>query len=67
MIGFLHLGGEMKQTSFFKNQKKSFGPQDLIGKRKVARPLSTRHAIHLVLKSDQVVKFGSFYKYKKIL
>lgn len=43
----------MRQTSFgfLKNYKKEFGGALLQGKRKVRRPLSTKHPIHLVLKS----------------
>ena len=44
----------MKQMSmsFLKNYKKEFGGQLLIGKRKGRRPLSTKHPIHLVLRSE---------------
>lgn len=43
----------MKQTSFnFVNDyKKEFGGSLILGKRKSRRPLSTKHPIHLVLKS----------------
>jgi len=61
------LGGIMKQTSFFKNIKKSFGPKDLIGKRKHRRPLSSRHVMHLVLRSEKVVKLGRFFKFKNMI
>lgn len=45
----------MKQTSFgFMNSyKKEFGGSLLFGKRKQRRPLSTKHPIHLVIKSDE--------------
>ena len=45
----------MRQASFgfLKNYKKEFGGALLQGKRKTKRPLSTRHPIHLVLKSSQ--------------
>lgn len=44
----------MKQLSlgFMQNYKKEFGGSLLIGKRKSKRPLSTKHPIHLVLKSS---------------
>ena len=43
----------MRQTSFsfMTDYKKEFGGSLLIGKRKTKRPLSTKHPIHLVLKS----------------
>jgi len=43
----------MKQISFgfLENPKKQFGGSLLLGKRKSKRPLSTRHPLHLVLKS----------------
>ena len=44
----------MKQLSmsFLKNYKKEFGGSLLVGKRKSKRPLSTKHPIHLVLRSE---------------
>ncbi len=44
----------MRQTSFdfIKNYKKEFGGALLSGKRKTQRPLSTKHPIHLILKSS---------------
>lgn len=42
----------MKQTSFFKNYKNGFGGALLQGRRKEARPLSTKHALHIVIRSD---------------
>ena len=43
----------MRQTSFsfMKDYRKEFGGSLLLGKRKSKRPLSTKHPIHLVLKS----------------
>lgn len=41
-----------KQLSFFKNQSNSFGGSLLAGKRKSKRPLSTKHPLHLILKSE---------------
>ncbi len=45
----------MRQSSFgfLKDYKKEFGGALLQGKRKVKRPLSTKHPIHLVLKATQ--------------
>jgi REP element-mobilizing transposase RayT len=44
----------MKQVSFafLRDYKKEFGGSLLQGKRKSARPLSTKHPIHLILKSS---------------
>jgi REP element-mobilizing transposase RayT len=44
----------MRQLSFdfTKNYKKEFGGSLLLGKRKSKRPLSTKHPLHLVLKSS---------------
>jgi REP element-mobilizing transposase RayT len=41
-----------KQLKIFNNSKKQFGGSLLIGKRKSRRPLSTKHPIHLVLRSN---------------
>ena len=43
----------MRQANFgfIKNYKKEFGGALLEGKRKTMRPLSTKHPLHLVLKS----------------
>jgi REP element-mobilizing transposase RayT len=38
--------------SFLKDYKKEFGGELLLGKRKSKRPLSTKHPMHLVLRSD---------------
>ena len=40
------------QFGFTKNYKKEFGGATLLGKRKVRRPLSTKHPIHLILKTS---------------
>lgn len=37
--------------TFLKDYKKEFGGSLLVGKRKSKRPLSTKHPIHLILKS----------------
>jgi REP element-mobilizing transposase RayT len=44
----------MKQTSmsFLNNYRKEFGAALLVGRRKERRPLSTKHPIHLVLRSE---------------
>lgn len=44
----------MRQTKFefLKDFKKEFGGSLLTGKRKSARPISTKHPLHLVLKSS---------------
>ncbi len=44
----------MRQTSFqfLKNYKREFGGSLLDGKRKSKRPLSTKHPLHLILKSS---------------
>ena len=44
----------MKQLcfDFIRDYKKEFGGSLLIGKRKSKRPLSTKHPIHLILKSS---------------
>jgi len=49
----------MRQASFgfLKDYKKEFGGSLLKGKRKTARPLSTKHPIHLVLKSTHARPF----------
>ena len=47
----------MKQTSFFKKPKPYFGGRLLEGKRKSQRPLSRRHAMHLVLKAASPMLF----------
>jgi len=38
--------------SFLKSYKKEFGGSLLVGKRKTRRPISTKHPIHLVLKTN---------------
>jgi REP element-mobilizing transposase RayT len=45
----------MKQLNFefIRDYKKTFGGEDLIGKRKSQRPLSTKSPTHLVLKANQ--------------
>lgn len=44
----------MKQISmsFLKNYRKEFGGSLLLGRRKERRPLSTKHPMHLVLRSE---------------
>ena len=45
----------MKQLffDFIQGYKKEFGGSLPVGKRKSKRPLSTKHPIHLILKSSQ--------------
>jgi hypothetical protein len=58
----------MKQMDLFKlESSKSFGGSLLAGKRKARRPISTKHAMHLVLNSQQVLKNGSFLKHRKLI
>lgn len=58
----------MKQMNLFKlENSKSFGGSMLAGKRKSRRPISTKHAMHLVLNSQQVFKNGSFLKHRKLI
>ncbi len=58
----------MKQYSMFTSpQKKCFGGSLLIGKRKCRRPLSTKHAMHLTLRSDLVVSLGTFLRHRKFI
>jgi REP element-mobilizing transposase RayT len=49
----------MRQTgfSFLKNYKKEFGGSLLTGRRKIRRPLSTKHPIHLVLRTNRAKLF----------
>lgn len=56
--------GKAKQLSFLKPQLKQFGGTLLKGNPKTARPLSTRHAIHLVLKSKLAQGARSFLNRK---
>lgn len=46
---------------------KSFGGSNLVGKRKVARPLATHRPLHLVLKSSQARGALSFLNHRTIL
>ncbi len=58
----------MKQYSMFTiPQSKCFGGSLLKGKRKSRRPLSTKHSIHVTLRSDLVVSLGTFLKYRKFI
>ena len=51
---------QMRQTNFefLKDYKKQFGGSLLVGKRKSARPISTKHPLHLVLKSSDKSYFN---------
>jgi len=55
----------MRQMSLIKHSN-SFGGELLKGKRKTYRPLSSKRPLHLVLKSQEVLKMGSFMKHKKL-
>lgn len=47
--------------------KKEFGGSLLKGRRKSARPLSSKHPIHLVLHSQIVLKAGRFLRHRKFV
>jgi REP element-mobilizing transposase RayT len=58
----------MKQLNLFKNQTPNttiHGGSRTAGKRKNKRPLSTKHAIHLVLKSKKAIGQQSFFKHQE--
>lgn len=56
------------QTSLFPMKTiKAFGGSLLKGKRKSARPLSSKHPIHLVLHSQIVRKAGGFLRHQKFV
>ncbi len=52
----------MQMSLFPMKAQKVFGGSLLAGKRKSARPLSTKHPIHLVLHSKIVLQAGGFTK-----
>lgn len=58
----------MKQQRLFKRDDTSFGG-DLMKKRKGrgARPLDTRHSMHLVLRSTQAVGAKSFVRHRGLI
>ncbi len=55
------------QLSFkgFNSPKSYFGGSLLVGKRKSARPLSSKCALHLILKSSRAKGSSSFLKHQK--
>jgi len=57
----------MKQLSFIKSQPATFGGTLARGKRKDARPLSTKKPLHLVLKSKRAILFRNKITVSSIL
>jgi len=58
----------MKQLNLFQEKLKYIhGGTKTKGRRKDKRPLSTKHAIHLVLKSKKAVGTFSFFKHSKAI
>jgi REP element-mobilizing transposase RayT len=58
----------MKQLNLFEENKSTkyiHGGAKTKGRRKKKRPLSTKHAIHLVLKSKKAVGQHSFFKHQQ--
>ncbi len=55
------------QLSFdgFNSPKAYFGGSLLVGKRRGARPLSSKHALHLVMRSTRAKGSNSFLKHQK--
>ncbi len=55
------------QLSFkgFNSPKAYFGGSLLVGKRKSLRPMSSKHALHLILKSSRAKGTQSFLKHQK--
>ena len=54
----------MKQQSFFKNQTRAHGGAHSIKKRRRTRPLSTKHALHMTLRSQFAKGQRSLLKHK---
>lgn len=54
----------MKQLSLFKISK-SFGGELLVDKRKTYRPISSQNPIHLVMRSEEVLKCGGFKTHRR--
>lgn len=51
----------MKQLKLFKDpNRKEFGSDLNLGRRKEPRPVSTKTPMHLILKSTEIVKYGGF-------
>lgn len=58
----------MRQIELIKNiNLKFFGGSLLKGKRKSLRPLSNRHPIHLVMRSEKAKGRASFFRFKRLI
>lgn len=58
----------MKQIELLKSKNlKFFGGALLKGKRKGLRPLSNKHPIHLVMRSENAVGRASFFRFKRAI
>jgi REP element-mobilizing transposase RayT len=62
----------VKQLKLFENSKDSsraliHGGARTRGRRKTKRPLSTKHALHLVLKSKKAVGVHSFFRHQQAI
>ena len=57
----------MKQTSFFKPSRKEHGGVLSFRSRRGRRPLSTKHALHLTLRSDFAYGARSLLKHQKLI
>ena len=57
----------MKQTSFFKPSRKEHGGGLSVGNRRCRRPLSTKHALHLTLRSDFAYGQRSLLKHQHLI
>jgi REP element-mobilizing transposase RayT len=60
----------MKQLNLFENSKENkarttHGGMRTKGRRKTKRPLSTKHALHVVLKSKKAIGQRSFFKHQQ--
>ena len=55
----------MKQTSFWKNPKKTHGGSDAKGRRKVARPIVTKSPMHFTFKATRARGAWSFHRFDK--
>lgn len=57
----------MKQLNFdLPRTQMTYGGSQLVGQRKLARPFSSQHAIHLVFSSENEVKMRRHYKTIKL-
>ncbi len=64
---FAYLKFMKSQLSFkgFNSPKAYFGGSLLVGKRKSVRPMSSKHALHLILKSSRAKGSHSFLNHQK--